>query len=163
MVFAFYFQVPTWLTHSPWGLNLWALQHCNPSKFTFGRHMCLLVMVCEPHLECTGWLLFPLPLVRGILLLLISLFPSHSSNMVLHTFPIPLLSQCGWGTFYSRYVIHQMTWSTSNLWWALNLGILVWWSGIRLKNILTCGWWNVSLLHNTFILVSQVMLINPLN
>ena len=35
------------------GLNHWCLQHCNPSEFTLGRHMCLLRMVCGPHQKCT--------------------------------------------------------------------------------------------------------------
>ena len=50
-----------------WGLNHWGLQHHNPSEFILGRHMCLLVIVCDPHQECTNWLLLPLPPIGGAL------------------------------------------------------------------------------------------------
>ena len=35
------------------GLNHWGLQLHNSSWFTIGRHMCLMVMVCDPCQECT--------------------------------------------------------------------------------------------------------------
>ena len=36
-------------------------------------------------------------------------------------------------------LFHLMTWSTLNLWWALNLMILVCWLGIRLLSLFTPG------------------------
>ena len=48
-----------------WGINHWGLFHCNPSEYTHGRHMCLLVLVCGQHQECTKWLLLPLLEVGG--------------------------------------------------------------------------------------------------
>ena len=35
--------------------------------YTLGRHLCLLLMVCGPHQECTEWLLIPLHEVGGAL------------------------------------------------------------------------------------------------
>ena len=42
-------------------VSQWFLYHV----FTLGRHICILVMVCDPHQECTEWLLLPLPQVAG--------------------------------------------------------------------------------------------------
>ena len=46
LVFAFYFQVPMWLSCSPMGDQLWGLRHHNPSEYTFGRHI---------YQNCSGW------------------------------------------------------------------------------------------------------------
>ena len=68
---------PMWLSCSPnGGLNHWVFYHCNLLKFTLGRHIYLMVIVCGPHQECTKWLFFPLPQVAGIMLLT-KLSPSH--------------------------------------------------------------------------------------
>ena len=68
MVVAFCFQVLLWLPCSLWGINHWGLKHCNPSGFTLGRHMCLLVLVSGPCQKCTEWLLLLLPQVGGVLI-----------------------------------------------------------------------------------------------
>ena len=49
-------------------------------------------------------------------MLLIELAPNHPIYMVGHTVL---------GVFFSRVVFHPMTQSTLNLWWALNLVVLV--------------------------------------
>ena len=61
-----------------------------------------------------------------------------------------------WGVFFFEVVLHLMSQLTLNLWWELNLVILVWWFGVRLMNLLTSGQWSISLLDHTSILVSQV-------
>ena len=62
-----------WLPCSPMGAQPSGL-HCNkPMEFTFARHMYLLVMVHDSHLECTEWLLLPLLPVEGRIMLLIQL------------------------------------------------------------------------------------------
>ena len=52
-VVCFLSQVPMWLPCSPKGVNHWGLQHCSPSKYTLGRYMCTLDMVCSLCQECT--------------------------------------------------------------------------------------------------------------
>ena len=52
--------------------------------------------------------------------------------------------------------LHPVTWSTLNLWLALNWVILVWWLCIRLMSVLTPGLQSGLLLIPTFILHSQV-------
>ena len=109
--------------------------------------MCNLVMVIGPHLVCIEWLLPPLPWVGGSLLLLSLLFPNHPIYMVGHTalgawqrvtqsLCFPYMMERG---LLFQVWCHQMTWSTLNLWWALNLVILVWWLGIRLMSLLAPG------------------------
>ena len=89
----------------------------------------------------------PTALSRGSLLLLISLFPSHSSNMVGHT-ALGAWQRVTWSlclpymvgrSLLFQVVLHLVTWLTPNLWWGFNLLILVWWSGVRLINILIPG------------------------
>ena len=81
---------------------------------------------------------------RGNLLLLNQLSPSHSNYMVGHTalevwqrdthsLHLPCIMG---GVFFSWFI--SIPWhSWLNLWWALNLVILVWWLGIRLISLLT--------------------------
>ena len=77
------------------------------------------------------------------------LFSSHPNCMVWHT---------AFGAW------QRVTWSlhlpcmvrTLNLWWALNLVILVWWLGIRLMSLLAPGLQSSWLLIPTFILGSLV-------
>ena len=66
---------------------------------------------------------------------------------------IPLPSYMVWRGLLFQVVLDLMTLSTANLSWRLNLVILVWWSGIRLMNLCTPGWWGISLLDHKFILV----------
>ena len=47
--------------------------------------------------------------------------------------------------------------STPNLWWVLNLTILVWWLDIRLIKLRVQGWWSFFLLNHTFTLGSWAM------
>ena len=63
MVFAFSFTCGSHFHQR--GLSHWSLQDNNHSEFTFGRHMCNLVMVCGRCQEYTEWLLPPLLLVGG--------------------------------------------------------------------------------------------------
>ena len=67
MVFVFCFQIPMWLPCSPIGLNCLGLHYYNPSEYTHGRHICLLVVVCYPYPKCTEWLLSQLLQVGGAL------------------------------------------------------------------------------------------------
>ena len=79
MVFAVCFQLPMWLSCSP------MRQHCNLSQYTLVRHLCLLVVVCEPCHECTECLLLHLLQEGRYLMLLIQLSPSHSICVIGHT------------------------------------------------------------------------------
>ena len=56
-----------------------------------------------------------------------------------------------------QFLFFPVTQSTPNLWWALNLAILVWWLGIRLMNLLKPGWQAASFPNHTSSLVSQAM------
>ena len=56
-----------------------------------------------------------------------------------------LLYMAGWDILF-QIVFLPMTWSTLNLWWALNLVILVWLLIVRLMNLLEPSWQNVFLL-----------------
>ena len=53
-----------------------------PYGYTHGRHMCLLVMLCDPQQDGTEWLLPPLLQVGRTSCSSISSLPSHSINMV---------------------------------------------------------------------------------
>ena len=126
------FRCPAGCHIHPWGLNHLGLHPCNPLEFTCGRHMCNLVMVIIPHQVCTEWLLPPLHWVGGSLLLLSLLFPRHPIYMVGHTAfgdwqrvtrSLHLPYMVGRGLFQLWF--HPMTWLTLNLWWVLNLVILV--------------------------------------
>ena len=58
------------------------LHHCRPSKYTHGRHMCLVMLLHSLRQECIEWLLPLLPGVWGSLLLYKQLFSSPSINMM---------------------------------------------------------------------------------
>ena len=126
--------------------------------------MCSLVMVTGPCQEYTKWLLCPLLWVLGSLLLLNQLSSSHSSFMVGHT------DLGAWQrvtqSHYPPYIVmrgllfkvwfYQMTQSTLNLLWVLNLVIVVCLLCIRLISLLAPGLCSGLLLIHTFILGSWV-------
>ena len=63
LLFAFRFQ---WGCNvHQWGLKHWAWHHWSPLEYILGRHMYLLVMVCDPCQECTKWLCLPLLWLGG--------------------------------------------------------------------------------------------------
>ena len=111
------FRFPCGCHACQWGLNYLGLQCHNPMEYTFGRHMCLLVMVCVPCQYFTKWLLLLVLWVGGSFMLLIQLFPSHSINIVGHTavgrlaesHPIPLPSLHGREGLLSQVVTNPMT------------------------------------------------------
>ena len=101
---------------------------------------------------------------RGSLLLLSQLFTNHSIYMVGHTalgaqqrvtWSLHLPHMMGRDLLFQVWCI-QMTQSTLNLWWVLNLVIPVWWLGIRLISVLTPGLQSSLLPTPTFILGSLV-------
>ena len=133
-------------------------------EFTHGRHMSNLVMVISPHSGMHSVAASPLLWVGGSILLLTQLFPSHPIYLVGHTalgaqqrvtwsLHLPYMM---WRGLLFRVWCHQMTGVTLNLWWALNLVILVWWLGIRLMSLLTPGLQSGLLPTPTFILGSLV-------
>ena len=156
MLFAFCFQLLMQLPLNHRGDEPLRFATLQP-EFTLCKDMYLLVMGCAPDKECTEWLLLPLPQVGGNLQLF-SLSPSHSSNMVGHiaigswqSHLIPSHSIHGGEGFLFQVVYHPMTQLTSNLLWGLNWVNLVWWSAIKLMNLLAPGWWSISLLsHNIY-------------
>ena len=101
---------------------------------------------------------------RGSLLLLNQLSSSHSNYMVGHTgletwqrITHSLHFPCLVGRhLLSQVWFHLMTQLALNLWWALNLVILVWWLGIRLMSLLITDLLSGLLLIPIFILGSQV-------
>ena len=102
-------------------------------------------------------------LSRGEPLLLNQQFPNHPIYMVRHTaLGLSRVTQSLHFPYMMRRDLlfqvwcHQMTWSTLNLWWALNLVIPVSWLDIRLMSLLTPGWQSSLLPAPTFILGSLV-------
>ena len=103
-------------------------------------------------------------LSRGNLLLLSCLFPNHPIYMVGHTalgaqqrvtWSLHLPYMMGRGLLFQVWC-HQMTQSTLDLWWVLNLVIPVWWLGIRMMSLLAPGLQSSLLPAPTFILGSLV-------
>ena len=93
---------------------------------------------------------------RGCLMLLKQQSSNYSINMVEHTAlwalqsPDPNLSLHGREGSFLQVWYHPMTLWTLNMWWKLNVVILVWWLGIRVINLLTLGDSNMWKLNQTF-------------
>ena len=149
-------HVAAMLTNGGWLIRV--SQSHNPMQYTHGRYMCLLVMAHGPYKECIKWLfppLFPVgephaahsavhPAIPsiwwGIQLLGLSRMSSD---------PFTFSTWCG-GVFFSRLCSVWLH-GRLNLWWVLNLVILVWWLGI---SDWAPGWQSTSLFDLTFTLVS---------
>ena len=160
MVYAFCFKVPWWMLYSH--------MEAQPLWFAllqpFGAYPWqAYVKPDDGHWPTPGTHRVAAPstaLSRGRLLLLNQLSPSHSNYMVgntaLGTWQRVILSlhfpyMVGRGLpFY--FWFHPMTHLILNLWWTLNLVIVVWWLGIRLMSFLTSGLQSSLLLIPTFIL-----------
>ena len=143
------FRFPFACLVQQWELSCLGLQCCNPMEYTLSRHMHLLVMICGPCEECTGWFLLPLLQVGGASCYSFVCPPAIPSTWL----GIQLSYMAGSGLLF-QVVFHMMTQSTLNLWWMLNLVICVWWLSFSLMNLLTPGQQSASLLGNTFTLVS---------
>ena len=163
MVYDFCFQVPSWMLCSPVGTQ--------PLKFAplqpFGAY------TCQAHVQSGDghwstplmhkWLLPPLLWIGGSLLLINQLSSGHSNDIVRHAAlgawqshlispPSNMVGMC----FLFQVWFHLMTQLTLNLWWALNLLILVWCLVIRLMSLLSFGQQSGFLLNPLLILGSQV-------
>ena len=110
-----------------------------PNSSVGAQLLCLLVMLCGT--QGVHWVAAsPTASSRESFILLIQLPPQpfHQSNghtalgtqqKITWSFHLPYI--VGRGLLF-QVVLHPMTQLTPNLWWALNLVILVWWLAVRL-------------------------------
>ena len=154
MMFAFCFQVPMWLACLLIGAQSLRFAAMQPFRVYHGihihiypgRYMCLLVIVCGPHKECTEWLLLPLLWVGGASCYSFSCSQSFhpyvgacSFGDMAGSYPIPLPSIHGWGrVFFSTSVPANNTVNSKSV---LSVkpgdsGVVL---GIRLMNLFTSG------------------------
>ena len=129
---AFCFQVPCWMPYSSMGPQPLEFAPLHPLELTHDRHMCNLAMV----IGNTRYAQSAVPstaLSRGDPSAT-QLSSSHSNYIVRHTTwglgresPEPSFFPCmvGRGLLF-QVSFHLITWSTLNLWWELNMVILVW-------------------------------------
>ena len=115
-------------------------------------------MICGPCQVCIEWILFSLLQLEGNSMLLIQLSPSHSIYMLGHT----ALGDHQWATWCLclpymaergicfQVVFYPMTQSTVNLWWVLNLVILMFVIGYNVNEfihtwLVDCfvAWWHI--------------------
>ena len=118
---------------TPGDSTIWGLHHCNPLELTHGRHMCNLGMGIGPHQVCTEWLLPPLHLVGGNLLLLSQLFPSHPIYTVGLWLLVSLLAPGPWEEVFCSFPHLSMSWQWLIIplfrrWMSCLLsGVIFWW------------------------------------
>ena len=114
-----------------WGLNNWGfICHC----FKWGKLPIIYLAVPQPIQQYGR--------------------PSRFGAQQSHQIHLPSLH--GGRDLLLQVVFHLMRQTTLNLWWMLNLVILVWRLGIRFINVLTPGQQSALLLNHTFILVSHI-------
>ena len=161
LVSAFYFQVPSWMPYSPMRAQpLWFAPLEPFGVYPWQSY----VQPGDCHQSMPDMHRVAAPsttLSRGEPST--QLFPTHPIYMVVHTAleaqqsPDPSIFPTWWGKgLLFQVLCHQMTQSTLNCGWALNLVILVWWLGIRLMSLLAPGLQNGLLPTPTFILGSLV-------
>ena len=123
-------------------------------------HTCLLVMVCDPHQECTKWLLLPLLQVEGASCYSVSLPPAipslwlacSSGKGLAESYPTPPPSLHGRNDFF-HVLFHLMTQLTESM---VDIkpsdsGVVI---GYQIDLSLTPGQQSTLLIDHTFILVS---------